>query len=231
MDLDWDFYFDDWLIDKVPDGFEIRVESHPNGEIINPPELDIYFGANPRYLYGTGKLLHEVIMSPSGIAVFPSFLDRPGFEFVESISFSLGFNESKDFHGNDVQEKHVGLVDVTEYMKNVTQVLHGVADGEFFLPSTPSAALVSLNEDNRNAIIADLSDQYVYPLGIPSPVTCYIYSTLSPNVGTGELDNIVPGATTYLDAYAPGSVITTPGTHSNVVFTKYTYIRIHGSVT
>jgi len=73
MNLDWNFYFDSWLIDKIPDGFEIRIEEHPSGVSINPPELTCYFGANPIYLYGLGKLYHEVLMSPDGITVYPSF--------------------------------------------------------------------------------------------------------------------------------------------------------------
>ncbi|MCF6204323.1 MAG: LysR family transcriptional regulator, partial [Methylococcaceae bacterium] len=78
-ELKWGFYFDSWLIDKVPPGFEVKVIEDADGLRCVPESLTCYFGANPIYLNGLGKLWHEVLFSASGIAIYPMFLERPGF--------------------------------------------------------------------------------------------------------------------------------------------------------
>jgi len=147
--LDWNFFFDDWLIDKVPDSYEITIEEHPNGLKINPPELTCYFGANPIYMYGEGKLLQEVIMSPAGFIVFPEFLQRPGFEFVEEGSFSVSFPEKYDFYGNSVIDKHVGMVNAKKYLESIFLNVYGTTTGYSGI-KMPSTDLRRLNiEDYR----------------------------------------------------------------------------------
>lgn len=226
MVLDWDFFFDDWLIDRVPDGFEIRVESRPNGIFINPPELNVYFGANPRYLYGEGKHLHECIVSPSGIAIYPSFLGRPGFEFVEDISFSLGFNESLDFHGNTVIDKHVGTIDAIEYMQNVQEKLYGISPESYFGIASPSLELRSMSTEEVELSILDITNQYVYNDGIPVDSGVKHYYTMNPSSSDGKLYNKCNGQQD-LNIISTFATILSPGTYSNVVFLKYSHLEFN----
>ena len=225
MNLDWNFYFDSWLIDKVPDGLEIRVEEHPSGVSINPPELTCFFGANPIYLYGLGKLYHEVLMSPDGITVYPSFLGRPGFEFVEEIKFKVDFEENTDFFGRDVVDLHTGYVSATRFMKSVLREMYGVADDSFVFISTPSSALRRLTKQD-NDIISKSFDNYqvFHDVQEMRDEQCSLYMH-----GYGENDRNGPYelvAGQYLEAVAPGALINTNGTFGDTLFLKYTYVKI-----
>ena len=229
MNLDWDFYFDDWLIDKVPAGMEIKIEEHPSGININPPELTCYFGANPIYLYGLGKLYHEVLMSPDGIAIYPEFLDRPGFEFVEEIGFKADFSKNTDFWGNDVDEKHVGYVNALKYMNALIKTLYGVDEGEYVGMRTPSTELKFVDAADRDLINSSFDNYQIFPSEvIMRDKGCFLYIR-------GEVDDDRDGpydimSGTYLTATAPGAFINTPGTFNNVLFLKYTYIELPNSV-
>lgn len=225
MNLDWDFFFDNWLIDKIPDGFEVKIEEHPSGISINPPELYCYFGANPIYMYGLGKLYHEVLMSPTGITIYPEFLDRPGFEFVEEITFKADFEEELDFFGNSVKAKHVGYVNATDYMNNILKTIYGVAEGEYVGQKTPSSKLRKVTGSDLDLITKSFENYQVFNDAQDmrdNGCTFYMH-------GYGEDDrggpyDLITG--NYMNAVAPGALINTPGTFSDVLFLRYTYIEI-----
>ena len=122
--LSWGFYKDSWLIDPMPETFEIRVEEHPDGIRLNPSKLTLYFGANPMYLWGTGKLYHEVIFAQYGFIVVPLFLGRPGFELVSSISYSL--EKERDWLDNPIGERVVGRADIDKMVKTYLNQIYGI---------------------------------------------------------------------------------------------------------
>ncbi len=225
MNLDWDFYFDSWLIDKIPEGMEIKIEEHPRGININPPELICYFGANPIYMYGLGKLYHEVLMSPSGVAIYPEFLERPGFEFVDEITFKADFEKAKDYWGNDVVDQHVGYVNALEYMNNLVNKVYGVGEGEYFGTRTPSSKLRLLSMEDRDLLNESFENYQVFPDTqslIDNGCVLYIHGDVR-NDANGPLE-LISG--NELIATAPGAFIVSPGTFSDVLFTKYTYVEI-----
>lgn len=124
--LPWGFYSDSWLIDKMPDVFEIRVEEHPNGTILNPHKLTLYFGTNPMYLWGTGKMYHEVIYSQLGFMVLPIFLNRPGLEFVKHISYSL--EAERDWLNNPIAPRTIGRVDIDKMTKTYLKQVYNIGE-------------------------------------------------------------------------------------------------------
>jgi len=225
MNLDWDFYFDDWLIDKVPDGMEVVVEEHPSGIVMNPPELTCYFGANPIYLYGKGKLFHEALVSPSGIAIFPEFLNRPGFEFVEEISFDVSFDETHDYWGNNVEEKHVGWVNALTFFNNLSKNVYGVEEDGYVGVTTPSSVLRTLTSDDYTLQQQDLSNYQMFASATEMRDNgCLMYLRMDMQHNTdGPLDLISGG---YFKATAPGAFITYPGAHEEVLFLKYTFVEV-----
>lgn len=225
MNLDWNFYFDDWLIDKIPEGMEIKIEEHPSGVTINPPELTCYFGANPIYMYGTGKLYHEVLMSPSGIAIYPEFLERPGFEFVEEIGFKVDFKDNKDYWGNIVEDKHVGYVNALSYMNAIIKTIYGVDTGDYIGKRTPSSELRPLSTEDRVLLQQSFTNYQVFPSETYMRDTgCFFYIRGGVEREAEGPYELMSG--TYLTATAPGAFINTPGTFNSVLFLKYTYIEI-----
>ncbi len=222
MTLDWDFFFDDWLIDRVPDSMEIRIEQHPNGIFINPPELTCYFGANPIYIYGEGKLQHEVMVAPSGFAMYPEFLQRPGFEFVEEMSFFVDFTEGKDFNGNDVEDMHIGMVNAKRYLDGIFKNIYGTASGYSGI-RMPSLDLRRLNSDDYAAQGQLISSFQMYD-SIQSMTDdgCEFYTTMGIDDGDTRLTEYVND--TRMTVKSPGAVIQTPGVHGNVIFLRYSYV-------
>ena len=229
MNLDWDFYFDDWLIDKIPDGMKITVEEDSDGILLNPPELTCYFGANPIYVYGKGKLFHEAMISPTGIAIYPEFLNRPGFEFVDEMSFHASFDEDIDYSGENVQDHHVGYVNALTYMNNIARNIYGVEYGSYIEEQTPSSNLriqtqedYSLQQDEYKnyQIFTDIADMVANG--------CSMYLKMGAKQGDiGPYDYI---SESYLTATAPGALITYPGVYNDIIFLKYTYIDVPQSV-
>ncbi len=224
MRLDWDFYHDDWLIDRVPDNMEIVIEEHPDGIVINPPSLTCFFGANPIYLYGTGKLLHEVMMTPDGMMVYPDFLQRPGFEFVEEISFNASFEESVDFHGNIVNDMHVGMVNAKKYLDGIFNKIYGTPTGYAGI-RTPSTDLRDLNvqdfEQQAEGIIGFQMYETILEMKNDG---CDFYCKMRIVDGTPRLHDEIND--TYMDIISPGAVIETPGLYGNVTFLRYSYVLL-----
>ena len=136
MLLDWGFYYDAWLIDKVPSTLPIEFEEHPNGFKINPEAITMYFGANPTYIYGEGKLYHEVLFADLGILPVPFVFGRPGLEFIDYIDYDL--YEGFDWLGKDAQHKKVGRVKVDDMIKSFVKKVYG-----FDSEKTPKAESVS----------------------------------------------------------------------------------------
>jgi len=216
MNLDWGFYYDSWLIDKIPDVIDIKIEEHPSGIVFNPPELEFYFGANPIYLYGEGKHLHEVLFCPDGIAIYPTFLGRPGFEFIDEVSFSAGFD-------GDI-EKHVGYIGATDYMHSILDKLYGVSPSDFMYIKTPSSRLryttevdISMQDTvwNSEAVFYDASDMANFG--------CKFYANMSVNDGESGIKNEINGEIS--DVNSPGAIILNPGLFYDAVFLKYSYIE------
>ncbi len=224
MTLDWDFFFDDWLIDRVPDSMEIRIEQHPNGIFINPPELTCYFGANPIYLYGEGKLQHEVMMAPSGFTMYPEFLQRPGFEFVEEMSFFVDFTEDKDFHGNDVENMHVGMVNAKRYLDGIFTNIYGTASGYAGI-RMPSSDLRRLNSDDYAAQGQLTSSFQIYD-SIQSMIDdgCEFYTTMGIDDGDARLLEYIND--TRMTITSPGAIIQTPGVYGRVIFLRYSHVTL-----
>lgn len=223
MNLDWDFYYDSWLIDKVPDGLEIRIEETPKGFSFNPPSLTCYFGANPIYLYGEGKLFHEAIMSPNGFAIYPEFLGRPGFEFVSETSFSVSFDKAKDFNGNSVIDKHVGWVDATSFLQLIEKNMYGMADNQYASIRTASSKLRMLNADDYRLQQEDLSQYQVFDTyQSMKDEGCTFYCNMDGSTGSA-VDNI---SGTSLATTSPGTLITIPGNFGDVILLRNTYIEL-----
>jgi len=221
MTLDWDFYYDEWLIDKIPDYIDITIEQRPNGYVVNPPELTCYFGANPIYLYGEGKLLHEAIMSPSGFVVYPDFLQRPGFEFVEEGSFSVSFPEEYDFLGRNVVDQHVGMVNAYTYITSIIENMYGTFDGYVGL-QTASTDLRKLNSDDFNTVSKGILDITAYSSYAEMQEDgCGFYCTMGIEDGESRLIDRIHDV--EFDTIAPGAIQQTPGLYGQVVYTRYAY--------
>ena len=228
MNLDWDFYFDSWLIDKIPDGMEIKIEEHPSGVTINPSELTCYFGANPIYMYGVGKLYHEVLVSPTGIAIYPEFLERPGFEFVEEITFKADFEKAKDYWGKDVVDKHVGFINALEYMNLISKTLYGVEEDGYVGVGTPSSKLRKLRHEDYLLQQEAFDNYQVFDdAQAMRDAGCSLYLRMDAEHEKPGPYDLISG--TYLQATAPGAIITSSATFSNVMFLKYTYIELPAS--
>ena len=225
MNLDWNFYFDEWLIDKVPDGMYIDVEEHPQGIVLNPPSMTCYFGANPIYLYGKGKLFHESLMSPSGITIYPEFLNRPGFEFVEEITFNASFSKSLDYWGNNVRDKHVGWVNALEYMNNIAKTIYGVGEGEYVGTQTPSSKLRAETSEDYHLQQEGFSGYQMFASTLEMIDNgCVMYLRMDTEVDKASIHESI--SNTYFPATAPGALIAYPGSYSSVLFTKYTYVEV-----
>lgn len=167
MNLDWAFYYDSWLIDKVPNGLNIEVTETENGLVCVPDSLTCYFGANPIYLYGEGKLFHESLVSPRGIAIYPEFLDRPGFEWVDRKTFKVDFPEELDFNGNVVVDLHAGHINATQFMKDVLLAMYGldcdgVESARYTTRHTPSTSTHVLTSSEYEEIAEDVSQFAIF---------------------------------------------------------------------
>ena len=230
MNLDWNFYYDSWLIDKVPDGLEIKVVDNGNGPKCIPSSLTCYFGANPIYLYGKGKLLHEVLFSPRGIAIYPEFLQRPGFEWVKRKSFDVRFESELDFHGNNVVAKHIGNINASQFMKDISSVMYGIEESQFTAISTPSSSLRKLNQEDIDLIDKGVGDNQVYANSgdmVANGIIFYSRMFMEDSrVGPME---IIEGSDLVITS--PGAPILTPGANTDVLFLKYSHIDIPASYT
>ncbi len=224
MELDWDFFYDSWLIDRIPDSLEIKIEEHPTGLYINPPSLTCYFGANPIYLYGLGKLLHEVIMSPTGIVVYPSFLHRPGFEFIEEITFSASFEEETDFSGNVVIDKHIGMVNAKKYLEGILYNIYG-ARPEYVGVQTPSSDLRELGSSDYLLQGKGIAEYQIYQdVQEMSSDGCTFFCRMGSRNKDYRLVDEING--TLIDIVSPGAVVQTSGTYGSVVFLRYSYVLL-----
>lgn len=224
MILDWDFFFDEWLIDRIHDGFEIKIEEHPNGMVINPPELTCYFGANPIYLYGEGKLQHEVVFAPTGFAVYPEFLQRPGFEFVDEITFNVDFSESKDFHGNSIKEQHIGMVNAKQYLDGIFTKIYGTASGYSGI-QMPSLDLRKLRSEDY-AAQGKLVENFQIYQSVSDMIddNCRFYTTMGIDDNDTRLHEVIND--TRMSVTSPGAIVQTPGVHGGVIFLRYSYITL-----
>ena len=243
MNLDWDFYYDSWLIDKVEDGFTITVspdvKADDEGYYINdkgkkvkaklkcvPDHLDCYFGANPIYLYGEGKLWHECIVSPVGIAVYPIFLKRPGFEWVNRSSFSVKFDRSLDFWGNSVIDKHKGRVNATRFIKSTLKSLYGVDMDDYVGENTPSVTTTIMTSSQGELVAKTSYSEYQIFSSGQDMINkgCVFYCRMFVESGRSGPYEMVRGVD--LPTYTPGDIIQTPGIFTDVLFTKYSYVKI-----
>ena len=164
MILHWGFFKDAWLIDKVPDIFPITFEEHPKGWRINPSKVTFYFGANPTYLWGEGKLYHEVLFGNLGFVFLPFFYGRPGLEFIES--YKVTFVDDKDWVGNSAGIYKIGRVNIDDMIKSYIQKYYDVDPNKKFQPGDLSSKLVKATGDEiksqfqteYNAIFKTISD-------------------------------------------------------------------------
>jgi hypothetical protein len=224
MNLDWGFYYDSWLIDKIPDVVNIKVEEHPEGIVFNPPELEFYFGANPIYLYGEGKLFHEVLFCPDGIVFYPSFLGRPGFEFVDEISFSIDFKEDEHFDGTPTVSHHIGYIDATRYIQLIMNKLYGVGNNEYVKVKTPSTRLRYVT--NTDITLQDASwrsEAVFYDASDMAQNGCKFYTTMSVDEGDIGIRNEINGA--MHEVVSPGAIVLKKGLFYSDVLLKYSYIE------
>jgi hypothetical protein len=225
MNLDWDFYYDKWLIDKVPDGLEIKIVDRGGGVECIPPSLTCYFGANPIYLYGKGKLWHESILSPRGIAIFPEFLQRPGFEWINRNTFKVDFPSTTDFFNRNVVAMHIGKVNATRYLHDTLKMMYGVETTDFVDMKTASTGLRLMNADDYNLIERGVSDKQIFlNMNEMTGEHCIFYSRMfieNGRIGPAELVRGVD-----LVAKTPGAPILIPGSFTRVLFLKYSHIEI-----
>jgi len=150
MNLHWGFFYDSWLIDRVPSVLPLTIEETNNGWRINPAELTMYFGANPYYLYGEGKMYHEVLFCETGMFPMPFIYGRPGLEFISEMSVSL--DSSRDWLGRYVGEKMVGRVEVADFIKKYTEKFYGISEANPARIAGVSSELVDF--DNASAKLA-----------------------------------------------------------------------------
>jgi len=153
MELHWGFFKDSWLIDPVPANFPITFEEHPTGFVINPKKLTVFFGANPTYVWGEGKLYHETLFANLGFVIMPFFYDRPGYEFLEK--FSVSINEDTDWLGNPSTIYKVGRVNLKDMIKAHIKKFYGVGnlvDKVTFKKGDPSTDLVKADDDAIKAL-------------------------------------------------------------------------------
>jgi len=226
VNLDWNFYYDDWLIDKVPDGLEIKVVRDEEGELkCIPSSLTCYFGANPIYLYGEGKLWHESLISPRGMAIYPEFLGRPGFEWVSRETFSVSFPKEVNFHEQNVVSLHTGKVNATQYIKDVFLKMYGIKEDEFTNIRTPSTTLRKLNHNDYILIEKGISDLQIYPSGTDMMMAgCALYTRMFIESGREGPTELMKGRD--LPITSPGTPILVPGIFTDVAFLKYSYVEI-----
>ena len=222
MLLDWDFYFDSWLIDKIPNGYKITIEEHPNGLKINPSELTCYFGANPIYLYGEGKVLHEVMMSPRGFIVYPDFLQRPGFEFVDELSFSIDFPEENNFFGDRVIDKHVGNVRAKDYFSKIIDNVYGTIDG-YTTIKTPSSELRRLNVDDYEKIQKGVQKIQIYDtIEDMKNDNCVFFTTMGIQDDSDYLTEEIHEI--GMKVVSPGPILQRYGVNNKVIHLRYSYV-------
>jgi len=153
MELNWGFFKDSWLIDPAPANIPITFEEHPTGFVINPQTVTLYFGANPTYVWGEGKLYHETIFANLGFVIMPFFYDRPGYEFIKK--FSVTINEDTDWLGNPSTIYKVGRVNLKDMIKSHIKKFYGVgdlADKITFKRGDPSTDLVKADDDAIKAL-------------------------------------------------------------------------------
>jgi len=150
MNLHWNFFYDSWLIDRVPELLPLTIEETNNGWRTNPSELTMYFGANPHYLYGEGKLYHEVLFSETGMFPMPFIYGRPGLEFISKMEISLDSN--RDWIGRLVGNKMVGRVEVADFIKKYTEKFYGISETKPARIAGVSSELVDF--DNASAKLA-----------------------------------------------------------------------------
>lgn len=226
MNLDWNFFYDSWLIDKIPDGQEIKVIEGPNGLECKPKSLTLYFGANPIYLYGEGKLFHEVIMSAGGIGIYPEFLQRPGFEWVNRKTFSVGFNETLDFHGNNVRGLHVGRINARTYLSNIMSRMYAFdIDEDFTNITTPSSTLRKMSTDDYSLIADGVSSKQIFQNSEElQSKGCVFYSRLTVEDGRESTHELI--SNTNLIVKSPAAPVTVNGFFTRVLFMKYSYVSI-----
>ena len=189
MRLHWGFYNDSWLIDPIPETMPIRFEEHPNGWKINPSSIRFFFGANPEYVWGEGKLYHEVLFSDLGFIVMPFFYGRPGFEFVDS--FKLSISENTDWLGKPSTIYKVGRADVTQMVKKQIEKFYDVAEDKYFKAGDLSSELV---EADDATVKTQYQTQYEHIFDTPSDMInnlgCIWYSTFHPDSNMNIIDLI-----------------------------------------
>lgn len=225
MNLDWGFYYDSWLIDKLPDDMEIKVIDKGNGPECYPESLTCYFGANPMYLYGEGKLWHESLVSTRGMAIYPEFLGRPGFEFVDRNTFSITFDEKYDFHGVEVESKHVGEINATRFMKDVSRAMYGIQEEDYSNLSTPSVSLRKLDSEDMKKISDGVSGSQVFQTVEEMRSSgCHFYCRMFiEDLSVGPKEEI---SGKYLEMVSPGAIPSVAGLFTNVAFLKYSHLII-----
>lgn len=171
MNLNWGFFYDSWLIDPLPKILNIFTEEEAtapdkNGErskvSLNPSSLICYFGANPAYIYGEGKFLHEAFISPDGIAIIPEFNQYINSDIIDIDSVTVAPSKSTDFFNNSNEAKHFGYIDSDKYIKNIQKHIYKIDDNEYSTASTPSSDLRRANTKELSASATVLSNYQVY---------------------------------------------------------------------
>ena len=161
--LNWGFYWDKWLIDPLPATFQIDVKENTDPDnftgkyMTSPASIECYFGANPEYIYGEGKLQHEVYLSPSGVIVEGSYNDIINDNFINLESVTIRESDAVDFFGKSNNAKHFGEVNTVRYIEDIQKSLYKLEEGGYFNKNT-------INPRLRKATVEELTDSAVNPL-------------------------------------------------------------------
>ena len=163
MQLNWGFFRDKWLIDKLPDTFIVRLEEHPNGFRFNPSKLTTYIGANPAYLFGTGKMYHEALFAQYGFIVAPMINGVPNFDFIKSMRVT--FAQERDWLGRAAGIYKVGRVEAEKFFMRYLKEIYGAREyqGNIYLGAdAKSSRFLKMGEDaQRNLFTSGCSENLI----------------------------------------------------------------------
>ena len=183
MKLNWGFFRDKWLIDRLPDTFTVRLEEHPNGFKFNPNKLTAYVGANPSYLFGTGKMYHEAMFAQYGFVIVPIVSGVPNFDFIKSMHVS--FADDTDWLGRPAGIYKVGRVEAEKFLMRHLKDIYGAREhqGKLYLGiDAKSSRFAKMNEDaQRNLLASGCSEFLLNEVGMTFSYAAAVDMRLSGN--------------------------------------------------
>jgi len=163
MDLPWGFYRDSWLIDPYPNEIEIVVKKDEKGKFYpSPGKVVLFFGANPKYIYGEGKYEHEVFISPTGTALYPEFSETINGDFIRIDNIVITTVKEYDFDGRLNYDKFFGDVDPLLFLENVQKKVYKLSQGKFSTNFTPSPFLREATDSELLSKVVDSSKFSIY---------------------------------------------------------------------